>query len=75
MRPGPSPAHHLTVRFLVDISRDGDGRITGHVEGSGGGPVPFSGWLELLRLLEDRAPLAGVDGGTPASGANDLAIG
>jgi hypothetical protein len=75
MRPGPPRRTLLNVRFLVDISRDGDGRITGHVEGSGGGPVPFSGWLELLRLLEDRAPLAGVDGGTPASGAGDLAIG
>jgi hypothetical protein len=60
---------------LVDISRDGDGRITGHVEGSNGGAIPFSGWLELLRLLEDRAPLAGVDGGAPASGTGDLAIG
>jgi hypothetical protein len=63
------------VRFLVDISRDGEGRVTGHVEGSGDEPIPFSGWLELLRLLEDRAPLAGMDGGVPASGAGDLAIG
>jgi hypothetical protein len=65
----------VIVRFLVDISRDGDGRVTGHVEGSGDGPVPFSGWLELLRLLEDRAPLTGADGGARVSGAGDLAVG
>jgi hypothetical protein len=44
------------VRFLVDISHDGDDdRVVGHVAREGQEPVPFSGWLELLRLLEDRA--------------------
>jgi hypothetical protein len=56
------------VRFIVDIRRDGDGRVTGHVEGTGNTIVPFSGWLELLRLLEDRALLAGADGGARAGG-------
>jgi hypothetical protein len=42
-------------RFLLDIGRDGDDRVCGHVAHDGGVPVPFSGWLELLRLLEDLA--------------------
>jgi hypothetical protein len=43
------------VRVLLDIRRDGEGRIVGHVTGHAGAPVRFSGWLELLHLLEDHA--------------------
>jgi hypothetical protein len=43
------------VRVLLDIRRDGDGRVVGHVTGPGGEPEQFSGWLELLHLLEDHA--------------------
>jgi hypothetical protein len=42
-------------RFLLDIGRDGDDRVCGHVARDGGVSMPFSGWLELLRLLEDLA--------------------
>jgi hypothetical protein len=47
-------------RFLLDIGRDDEDRIIGEVTRAGEAPVPFSGWLELLRLLEDRAD--GTDG-------------
>jgi hypothetical protein len=43
------------VRVLLDIRRDGDGRVVGRVTGPGGAPERFSGWLELLHLLEDHA--------------------
>jgi hypothetical protein len=55
MRPTRRVAHTATVRFLLEIGRDGDGRVTGHVSRAGDGPARFSGWLELLRLLEERA--------------------
>lgn len=71
---GPCPAQTGVVRFLVDISRDSDGRVAGRLQGTGGGPVPFSGWLELLRLLEDRTPLTGDDGGRHPGGG-DLTVG
>jgi hypothetical protein len=43
------------VQYLVDLSTDQDGRVSGQVATADESPVPFSGWLELLRLLEDRA--------------------
>jgi hypothetical protein len=42
------------VRILVELSRDASGAVTGSVTCEGSDEVePFSGWLELLRLLED----------------------
>jgi hypothetical protein len=55
MRTGLPVPHPQPVRFLVDLERDQDGRITGQIAGDDQQPIPFSGWLELLRLLEDRA--------------------
>jgi hypothetical protein len=41
------------VRVLVEMRRDGDGRITGVVAPWRGSPRrTFSGWLELIHLLE-----------------------
>jgi len=42
------------VRFLLDLTSDDEGRVSGEVARAGEPPTPFSGWLELLRLLEDR---------------------
>jgi hypothetical protein len=42
------------VRFLLDLTSDDEGRVSGEVAVAGGPSIPFSGWLELLRLLEDR---------------------
>lgn len=58
MRRRPPVAHRPHVRFLVDLERDQDGRVTGQIAGDDQPPVPFTGWLELLRLLEDRADVS-----------------
>jgi hypothetical protein len=42
------------VRILLDLASDDEGRVSGRVAVAGEPPVPFSGWLELLRLLEVR---------------------
>ncbi len=55
MRAGRHPSESGAVRVLLDIRRDGEGRIVGHVRRQAGAPVRFSGWLELLHLLEDHA--------------------
>ena len=44
------------MRFELDCAADRDGRLEGTLEWEHGGPVPFSGTLELLRLLEDHTP-------------------
>lgn len=41
------------VQVLVEISSGVDGRVHGSVAPPDGRAVPFVGWLELLRLLED----------------------
>jgi hypothetical protein len=55
MRGPGGLVHRRRVRVLLDIWRDRDGRVVGHVTASGGEPDGFSGWLELLHLLEDHA--------------------
>ena len=41
------------MRFVVDVVPTDDGRVEGTVRRQGlGRPVPFCGWLDLLRLLE-----------------------
>ena len=56
MRGPGSRAHRRAVRrVLVDIGRDGDGRVVGQVTRLGRAPERFTGWLELLHLLEDHA--------------------
>lgn len=45
------------MRFELNCAADRDGRLEGTLAWEdGGGPVPFSGTLELLRLLEDHIP-------------------
>jgi hypothetical protein len=48
---GPA-AHDEDVRVLVEMRRDGGGRVTGVVTPDGEAPRCFTGWLELLHLLE-----------------------
>jgi hypothetical protein len=55
MRPIRWTSTVVPVRVLLDIRRDGDGRVIGEVTQRGGAPTRFSGWLELLHLLEDHA--------------------
>jgi hypothetical protein len=50
---GTSPAAHRgVVRVLVEMRRDGGGRVAGVVTPDGEAPRCFTGWLELLHLLE-----------------------
>lgn len=53
MRAGSRRPHDAQVQVLVEISSDVDGRIHGSVQQPDGLAVPFVGWLDLLRLLED----------------------
>jgi hypothetical protein len=55
MRAARTAGHSRSVRVLLDIRRDGDGRVIGEVTRRGGAPMRFCGWLELLHLLEDHA--------------------
>ncbi len=52
------------MRFHVDIDQVTDGRPEGRLSAAPGGPdVPFAGWVELLRLLEQHYE-PGAPGGT-----------
>jgi hypothetical protein len=55
MRAGSRCRHDAAVQVLVEISSSGgvNGRVHGSVQLPDGVAVPFVGWLELLRLLED----------------------
>lgn len=44
------------MRFELNCAADREGRLEGTLDWEDGGPVPFSGTLELLRLLEDHTP-------------------
>jgi hypothetical protein len=65
MRTHAAAAESRGVRVLLDIRRDGDGRVVGRLALPGGAPVRFSGWLELLHLLEGHA-----DDGSPEEGTD-----
>jgi hypothetical protein len=50
----PSPTPEQTIRLLLDINRTADGRLEGQIRAGGTGTwKPFSGMLELLKVLED----------------------
>ena len=49
-----SPTSEQTTRLLLDINRTADGRLEGQIRVGGTGIwKPFSGMLELLKVLED----------------------
>ncbi|MDT7744037.1 MAG: hypothetical protein QOE59_3115 [Actinomycetota bacterium] len=52
------------MRVMLDIVRSGDGRLEGTVATETGPEHPFSGTLELLRVLEDLQPGAPLTSGT-----------
>jgi hypothetical protein len=48
-----SPTSEQTIRLLLDINRTADGRLEGQIRAGGTGTwKPFSGVLELLKVLE-----------------------
>jgi hypothetical protein len=52
MRPTPAAAQGGGVQFRGEMTTDEDGRVRGYLQVAGAAAVPFSGWLDLLRLLE-----------------------
>ena len=54
MRRRTPVRHSPGVEFLVELSQDSSGRVSGRVVPADQPPAGFSGWLELLRLLEDQ---------------------
>jgi hypothetical protein len=49
-----SPTSGQTIRLLLDINRSADGRLEGQIRAGGTGTwKPFSGVLELLKVLEE----------------------
>jgi hypothetical protein len=49
-----SPTPGQTIRLLLDINRTPDGRLEGQIRaGRAGTWKPFSGVLELLKVLEE----------------------
>jgi hypothetical protein len=49
-----STTSEQTIRLLLDINRTADGRLEGQIRAGGTGTwKPFSGVLELLKVLED----------------------
>ena len=45
------------MRLIAEITRSSDGRFEGTVRcGDIDAPIPFSGVLDLLRILEDEVP-------------------
>ena len=52
MDTSPAPGH--TIRLLLDINRTPEGRLEGQIRADDTGTwKPFSGVLELLKVLED----------------------
>jgi len=49
-----SPTPRQTIRLLLDINRTTDGRLEGRIRTDGTSTwKPFSGVLELLKVLEE----------------------
>jgi hypothetical protein len=49
-----TPVPRQTIRLLLDVSRTPDRRIEGRMRADGPGAwTPFSGLLELLKVLEE----------------------
>jgi hypothetical protein len=52
-----SSAPGQTIRLLLDVNRTPDGRLEGQIRAGGTGTgtwKPFSGVLELLKVLEEH---------------------
>jgi len=50
-----SPTPGQTIRLLLDVNRTPDGRLEGQMRADGTGTwKPFSGVLELLKVLEEH---------------------
>jgi hypothetical protein len=52
------------AKIVIDLEPGPDGQPVGKLR-AGGLPLPFAGWLELVRLLEEELRMAGGPAGKP----------
>jgi hypothetical protein len=52
------------TEIVIKLERGPDGQPAGHLRARPGSAAPFTGWLDLIRLLEDQLPAAGGHGGS-----------
>lgn len=52
------------TEIMINLERGPDGQPTGHLRAQPGSAAPFTGWLNLIRLLEDQLPGADGHGGS-----------
>jgi hypothetical protein len=64
MRRGSPRPQGRAVRFVLELRSDDEGHVAGEVTGGSRPPTAFSGWLELLRVLEDRTQTTTVEDGS-----------
>lgn len=57
----------MTV-IVINLERGPEGQPVGRLRGESGQTVPFTGWLDLVRVLEDEFRAAGEPTGTRISG-------
>ena len=50
------------TEIVINLERGPDGQPTGHLRARRDSAAPFTGWLNLIRLLEDQLPAAGGHG-------------
>jgi hypothetical protein len=55
------------TRIVIDLEAGPGGQPVGELRAAGR-PLPFAGWLELVRLLEDELRLAGGPDSTVVTG-------
>jgi len=58
------------TKIVIELESGQDGQPVGKLQATGP-PLPFAGWLELVRLLEEQLRLGGGPGGqaTAAGGS------
>jgi hypothetical protein len=56
------------AKIVIDLEPGPDGQPVGELRAAGL-PLPFAGWLELVRLLEEELRMAGGPAGEPHPGA------
>jgi hypothetical protein len=62
-----------SLHLLLDVARTQDGRIEGRMRTAPGDPgLPFSGVLELLRVLEDLIDRDQSESGQAAAPESDI---
>ncbi len=54
--------------IVIHLGRGPEGQPVGHLRAGSGPTVPFTGWLDLIRVLEDELRTAD---GTADAGASD----